>query len=56
MQSSVQSYFQEMEKADKMAALLVKHQTNEKGETLALVHENQGFQEIYDYNGNQKLR
>jgi hypothetical protein len=36
----VQSYFSEIEKADKLAALLVKHQTNEKGEALALVHEN----------------
>ena len=34
-----------------MAKLLIKHNTNENGEALANVHENEAFQEIYDYKG-----
>ena len=35
---------------------MVDHITNEKGEILARVWENKGFQEIYDYKGMEKQR
>ena len=35
---------------------MVEHITNEKGEILARVWENPGFQEIYDYKGVEKYR
>ena len=37
--------------SDKLAKIFVDHITNEKGEILARVWENPGFQEIYDYKG-----
>ncbi len=36
---------------DTLAKLVVDHITNDKGEILARVWENSGFQEIYDYKG-----
>ncbi len=42
--------------SDKLAKIMVDHVTNEKGEILARVWENPGFQEIYDYKGILKQR
>ena len=44
--------------SDRLAKIMVDHITNEKGEILARVWENPGFQEIYDYKGvlNQRRR
>jgi len=39
-----------------LANALVNHITNDKGEILARVWENQGFQEIYDFKGVEKTR
>ena len=39
-----------------MARLVVDHITNDKGEVLARVWENTGFQEVHDYNGILKQR
>lgn len=44
---------EQMEKAEQLAKVLVKHVANEKGEILAHVEENPGFQEVYDYRGGQ---
>ena len=41
---------------ENLARLMVDHITNEKGEILARVWENPGFQEIYDYKGIEKTR
>lgn len=41
---------------DKLARLMVDHITNEKGEILARVWENPGFQEVYDFKGMLKQR
>jgi hypothetical protein len=41
----------EADRADRIAELMVEHNTNENGELLALVHETQGFQEVYDHKG-----
>lgn len=43
-----------MQRADNLAKVLVKHVCNDKGEVLAHVEENPGFQEIFDYKGGQK--
>ena len=43
-------------RTESIAKLMVEHNTNEKGELLALVHESQGFQEVYDYKGGEKRR
>ena len=37
--------------ADRLAKIAVDHITNDKGEILARVWENPGFQEVYDYKG-----
>ena len=42
--------------SDKLAKIMVDHITNEKGEILARVWENPGFQEVYDYKGVLKQR
>jgi len=42
--------------SDKLAHALVNHMTNDKGEILARVWENKGFQEIYDYKGVELTR
>ena len=42
--------------SDTLARVMVDHITNEKGELLARVWENPGFQEIYDYKGILKER
>ncbi|CDW89209.1 UNKNOWN [Stylonychia lemnae] len=42
--------------SEKLANALVNHITNEKGEILARVWENKGFQEIYDYKGVELTR
>ena len=36
-------YIQQYQRADQLAKLYVKHVTNEKGELLANVHENEAF-------------
>ena len=41
---------------EKLAKVMVDHVTNEKGEILARVWENPGFQEVYDYKGVLKER
>ena len=52
----VNRHLEEVYTADNLAKLVVDHITNDKGEVLARVWENQGFQEIYDYKGNNKAR
>ena len=42
--------------SDRLAKIMVDHITNEKGEILARVWENPGFQEVYDYKGVLKER
>ncbi len=42
--------------SERLAKILVDHVTNEKGEILARVWENPGFQEVYDYKGVLKQR
>ena len=42
--------------SDKLAQIMVDHITNEKGEIMARVWENPGFQEVYDYKGILKQR
>ena len=42
--------------SDRLARIMVDHITNEKGEILARVWENPGFQEIYDFKGVLKQR
>ena len=42
--------------SDKLAKIMVDHITNERGEILARVWENPGFQEVYDYKGILKQR
>lgn len=37
--------------SERLAKIFVDHVTNEKGEILARVWENPGFQEVYDYKG-----
>lgn len=46
----------EKARAAEIAQLVVDFSQNEKGETLANVHTSQGFQEVYDYRGNEKKR
>ena len=52
----VKTYQDQIYDADKLARLMVDHMTNSKGEILARVWENPGFQEIYDYKGVEKNR
>lgn len=47
---------EQYERAEVMSKILVKHLSNERGELLARVEENPGFQEIYDYRGGQKYQ
>lgn len=42
--------------SDRLAKIMVDHMTNEKGEILARVWENPGFQEVYDFKGVLKQR
>lgn len=42
--------------ADRLAKIFVEHITDEKGDILARVWENDGFQDIYDYKGVEKKR
>lgn len=49
--AEVDQTLDEIYSADKLAKLMVDHLTNEKGEILARVWENPGFQEVYDYKG-----
>ncbi len=42
--------------SDRLAKIMVDHVTNEKGEILARVWENPGFQEVYDFKGVLKQR
>ena len=42
--------------SDRLAKIMVDHITNEKGEILARVWENPGFQEVYDFKGVLKQR
>ena len=54
--ATINEQFENTYDADKLARLMVDHITNEKGEILARVWENQGFQEIYDYKGTELKR
>ena len=47
---------QELNEAYGVAKLMIDHSTNEQGELLANVHENSGFQEVWDYNGGEAKR
>ena len=42
---------EEIYDTDRLAKIMVDHVTNDKGEILARVWENPGFQEVYDYKG-----
>ena len=42
--------------SDRLAKIMVDHITNDKGEILARVWENPGFQEVYDFKGVLKQR
>ena len=55
-QAQVSAAIEEIYDADKLARLMVEHITNDKGEILARVWENPGFQEIYDYKGQNAKR
>lgn len=46
----------EMKRADKLAKLVMDFSQNEGGETLANVHTSQGFQEVWDHRGSEKVR
>ena len=47
---------QEKKRADTIAKLVIDFAQNEKGEELANVQNSQGFQEVYDYRGGEKVR
>ena len=49
--SEINHHLESTYNADKLAKLVVDHITNDKGEVLARVWENKGFQEVYDYKG-----
>ena len=53
-ESSSQEFQEQMDRADNLAKVLVAHVANDKGEILARVEENPGFQDIYDYKGGQR--
>ena len=59
-QTQAQLISENLYDSDRLAKIMVDHMTNEKGEILARVWENPGFQEIYDYKGvlrqRQRLR
>ena len=46
----------ELKRADKVADLVLAFETNKTGEQLANVHTSQGFQSVWDYKGNEKVR
>ena len=54
--SEVSRQLEQSYTADRLAKLLVEHSTDDDGNILARVWENQGFQEIYDYKGVEKRR
>ena len=54
--SEVSRQLEQTYSADKLAKLLVEHITDDEGNILARVWENQGFQDIYDYKGVEKRR
>ena len=43
-------------RANTLAKLVVDFAQNERGEELANVQNSQGFQEVYDYRGSEKVR
>ena len=46
----------EKKRAKTLAKLVVDFAQNERGEELANVQNSQGFQEVYDYRGSEKVR
>ena len=46
----------EKQRANAIAKLVIDFAQNEKGEELANVQNSQGFQEVYDYRGGEKVR
>ncbi len=50
-QAEVRLMSEQLYDSDRLAKIMVDHITNEKGEILARVWENPGFQEVYDYKG-----
>lgn len=46
----------EMKRAEELAKLVIDFQQNEKGEQLANIQTSQGFQEVWDYKGSDKVR
>ena len=46
----------EKKRANTLAKLVVDFAQNERGEELANVQNSQGFQEVYDYRGSEKVR
>ena len=50
-EGEVKNRSEEIYDTDRLAKIMVDHVTNEKGEILARVWENPGFQEVYDYKG-----
>ena len=46
-----EEYRSQIARADTFARLLISHNVNENGETLANIHEKAAFKEIYDYRG-----
>ncbi len=59
-QTQAQLISENLYDSDRLAKIMVDHITNDKGEILARVWENPGFQEVYDYKGilrqRQRLR
>ena len=54
--SEVSKHHDQAYNADRLAKLFVEHITDDNGDILARVWENQGFREIYDYKGVEKRR
>ena len=46
----------ELKRADKVADLVLAFETNETGQQLANVQTSNGFQSVWDYKGNEKIR
>ena len=47
---------QEMKRAEGVAQLVMDFSKNESGQELANVHTSQGFQDVFDYFGSEKVR
>ena len=46
----------EKQRAEAIAKLVINFAQNEKGEELANVHHSEGFQEVHDFRGSDKIR